>query len=91
MFVPGNSLFNCPTFSLSNHIFFSLCFGFKLQTHLNEVVATVLFVLELEVDKVQVDILTLGGLNDPVAVLLVVIVHVPELGVREELGGCVLS
>ena len=91
MFVPGNTLFNCPTFSLSDHIFFSLCFGFKLQTHLNEVVATVLFVLKLKVDEVKVDVLALGGLNNPVTVLLVVVVHVPELGVGEELGGRVLS
>ena len=91
-FVPGNTLFNCQTFSLNRPQFLlSLCFGFKLQTHLNEVVAAVLFVLKLKVDKAQVDVLALSGLDDPVAVLLVVVVHVPELGVGEELGGRVLG
>ena len=57
------------------------------HSHLNEVVATVLLVLQLEVVEGELDVVACWRLDDPVAVLLVVVVDVPELGVREEAGG----
>ena len=75
-------------FSLNSSFIFV---GFKLLPHLNEVVTAVLFVLQFEVDEVEVDVFTLGGLQDPVTILLVVVVNVSELGVGEELSGRVLG
>ena len=57
------------------------------QSHLNEVVAAVLLILQLEVVEAEMDVVPGRGLNDPVAVLLVVVVDVAELGVREDVGG----
>ena len=55
--------------------------------HLYEIVSAVLLVLQLEGEEVEVDVLAVGRLDDPVAVLLVVVVDVAELGVREDVAG----
>ena len=54
--------------------------------HLYKIVTTVLLVLKLEVVEAKVDVAARRGLDYPVAVLLVVVVHIPELGVGEQLG-----